>query len=526
MRDYSRIAARVFNTPLLLTPEAAASVGDFLFARLTTSEAAETSVRVSSSSPAADDDRPYLVDDGVATIPIRGELVNRGSWMSAFSGLTSYETLAAALAQANDDYRVKSILLDIDSPGGEAAGAMEAAAKVRASGKPVVAFVNSLAASAAYAIAAGAREIVTLPSATLGSIGVVWVHMDRSQAMKDRGVKPTLLHAGAYKVDGHSMGPLPDDARERIQGQIDQVYGLFVASVGKHRSKLGEEGARKSEAGLFMGDRAVEAGLADRVGDMETARSRARARGGPEARFSAGNIDMAVKLHSAGESHAEGLIKSGKVDKSSSWSFSGEDGDKLLGASGDDWTNYAAFHLGEDDAEKENTKARFKYPYGKDGKVYRSGVIAAKSRAASEGAKDIESAASRLLEKIDGDEKQKKEAALADEQALAAATKKGATDERARILAILDNPAAKGKTALARHFALSTDMSVEVAVAALAAAAPETPSDGKRMDRAPAVDVRPSPSQREENPQAEIDETYKSIAAKLNKQLPERFRPH
>ncbi len=114
---------------------------------------------------------------------------------------------------------------------------------------------------------------------------------------------------------------------------------------------------------------------------------------------------MGVQVNSKGKSHALSLVASGKVDKNSSWSFSAEDGNKLLGPNGDDWENYGQFHLGEDTAETEKTKARYKYPFGKDGKVYRSGVVAAKQRAAAQGQTDIENAANDVLQKIDGESK-------------------------------------------------------------------------------------------------------------------------
>lgn len=275
MKPFPRLAARVFNTPLLATPEAAHAVADYLAARA----AGEPVARGPAAFFDGDENDPggepaplYVVDtDGIATICIHGELVNRGSWMDAMSGLTSYKTIGAAMSAAAADRKVRGIALDIDSPGGEAAGAMETAALVRrvSETKRVVAYVDSLAASAAYAIASGAAEIIATPSATLGSIGVVYLHLDRSQQMKDRGVKPTLLHAGAYKVDGNSMTPLPDDARARIQAQIDGVYDLFVATVGEYRPNLGAAGARKTEAGIYLGQRAVDAGLADRIGGLD-----------------------------------------------------------------------------------------------------------------------------------------------------------------------------------------------------------------------------------------------------------------
>jgi signal peptide peptidase SppA len=268
-----RIAARLFNSPLLVLPDRATTIASNLAARFGIAPMSQPSALAwGDDDDDSEDERrkPYEIVDGVAIVPVRGELVNRGSWLDALSGLTSYEQLGADLRAAAADPLVHSIMLDIDSPGGEAAGAMETAAIVRAisAQKPVTAFVNSLAASAAYAIAAGASEIVVTPSAMVGSIGVVVLHLDQSARLAEEGLKPTLLHAGAFKVDGNQMEPLEPGAKSRILAMIGDYYALFVDSVGAHRPTLGADGARKTEAGVYIGQSGVDAGLADRAGDM------------------------------------------------------------------------------------------------------------------------------------------------------------------------------------------------------------------------------------------------------------------
>ena len=108
---------------------------------------------------------------------------------------------------------------------------------------------------------------------------------------------------------------------------------------------------------------------------------------------------MAIKVNSKGVSHAKSLIKQGKVDKTSSWSFSAEDGNKLLGDN--NWSEYAKWFLAIDTEANEETKERYKFPYGKNGKVYRRGVIAAKQRAAQQGYDNIVKVADELLALID-----------------------------------------------------------------------------------------------------------------------------
>lgn len=110
---------------------------------------------------------------------------------------------------------------------------------------------------------------------------------------------------------------------------------------------------------------------------------------------------MPVDLNLVGESHTHSLIAAGRVDRASPWSFTAEDGNALLGKGGDDWAAYSQGHLGLDRSANEKTKARYRYPVSKDGKVFRSGVIAAKQRASAEGDAAIERSAGQLLEQID-----------------------------------------------------------------------------------------------------------------------------
>lgn len=114
---------------------------------------------------------------------------------------------------------------------------------------------------------------------------------------------------------------------------------------------------------------------------------------------------MTVKLNDAGKAHAASMIRAGKVDKTTDWTFDAAAGDALLGDKGDDWAAYSEAHLGIDTGEAPNTKGRFKYPFQKGDKVYRSGLIAIRQRAKQQGADAIFDAAGALVEAIDKDEK-------------------------------------------------------------------------------------------------------------------------
>lgn len=120
---------------------------------------------------------------------------------------------------------------------------------------------------------------------------------------------------------------------------------------------------------------------------------------------------MTVELNRPGLAYAHALISAGKIDKETSWSFTGEDGNALLGAGGDNWAAYGRAHLGVDPEASDGTKAHWKYPVSKDGKLFRSGLIAARQRAGQEGAGAIGEAAGALIKLIDGEDKKSLRAA-------------------------------------------------------------------------------------------------------------------
>ena len=276
MTSLIHIADRVLNRPLLIAPEKAQVVLSVLAGRIGI-DAHEAS-RFEGADTVADQNGrvkalPYRVANGVGIITITGSLVNRGAWIGANSGLTSYEGIGHQIRTAAADPAVHSVILDMHSPGGEAVGAFETAALVRdlAASKRTVAIVNGMAASAAYAIASGASEIVSTQTGVSGSIGVVLLHADFSRQLDRDGVTPTLIHAGAHKVDGNPFEPLTADVRDSLQAEVDSFYDAFLATVAKGRgNRLTAAAARKTEARTFIGKAAVDVGIADRIGTFES----------------------------------------------------------------------------------------------------------------------------------------------------------------------------------------------------------------------------------------------------------------
>lgn len=330
MSHLAHIADRVLNTPLLLLPSKAETILAVLAGRIGIN--APEANRFEGDQPAQRDaegnvkrnawgdplGEPFKLSGGVGIISVTGSLVNRGAWVGASSGLTSYEGIQFQLKRAAANADVKAILLDLHSPGGEAAGAFETAALVReiSARKPVTALVAGMAASAAYAIASGASEIITTETGVSGSIGVVLLHADYSKQLASDGITPTLIFAGAHKVDGNPFEPLSESVTADLQAEVDAFYEAFLKTVAAGRgSRMTVDMARATEARTLIGQAAVNAGLADRVGSFESVlsdltrgarrtttstkgQSMTEATGGPAAETNAGitqaQLDAAV----------------------------------------------------------------------------------------------------------------------------------------------------------------------------------------------------------------------------------------
>ncbi|ATX65528.1 S49 family peptidase [Roseinatronobacter bogoriensis] len=286
---HARIAARAFNTPLLVEPSKAMAFLSGLGPRILGRRvelandveapvgAATLPARASllvgglADSYRQHGDAPYPVVDGIAVIEIAGVLIHRGGWIGQSSGQTSYEGIAAQIEAAASDPAVRGLALEIDSFGGEVAGAFDLADRIRAirGAKPVWAFVAEHAFSAGYALASQADRILLPRTGALGSIGVVVLHADLSGQLDQDGVRVTLIHSGLHKVDGNPYQPLPEGVRGDIQREIDVLRFLFAETVAAGRSgKISHEAALATEAATYRGADALAAGLADEVTDL------------------------------------------------------------------------------------------------------------------------------------------------------------------------------------------------------------------------------------------------------------------
>ncbi len=230
--------------------------------------------------------KPYdLTDGGVAIIPVVGPIMRDESIWSLIFSETSIEALTRNLTLAQEDADVKAAVLMIDSPGGTVSGIDTAADMVSDFSKPIVAFGGGMITSAAYWIGSSARSVIVEKTSQVGGIGVLMVHEDYSERDRMEGLKRTFLSAGKYKTLGNDAEPLSSDARAIFEGRLDYYYTLFVDAVARSRKEDPETVVeRMAEGRVFIGSQAVEAGLADATGTLQTAIDAALSLIGKESR--------------------------------------------------------------------------------------------------------------------------------------------------------------------------------------------------------------------------------------------------
>jgi signal peptide peptidase SppA len=207
------------------------------------------------------------VRDGVAIIEANGPLFKRANMLAAISGATSYEIIRRDLQATLDDPAVKGIALLVDSPGGEVTGANELSQAIfDARGKkPIVAYVAGMGASAAYWIASAADKIVVDSTAILGSIGVQVAFVDKEPRAGEKRYRFVSSQSPNKNPD-----PGTEEAANQIQETIDAMAQIFVEAVARNRAVATETVLKDfGKGGTFVGQSAIDAGLADSIGTFE-----------------------------------------------------------------------------------------------------------------------------------------------------------------------------------------------------------------------------------------------------------------
>ena len=205
--------------------------------------------------------------NGIAHIHISGTLGRRLSPIERSCGNTAYEQIEQELSDAlSKDAR--GILLHVNSPGGMSTGNVETAQAVASAPLPTVAWVDELAASAAYALAASADQIIAAPSAQVGSIGTILPLVDTSAQWEQRGFKPAYItHTGGDLKDALWPPSFSDAHKAHLQEMVDDHFAQFRDHVLAHRQIK----ASAMRGQTFLAAKAKNQNLIDAIGTFNDA---------------------------------------------------------------------------------------------------------------------------------------------------------------------------------------------------------------------------------------------------------------
>ena len=227
--------------------------------------------------------REIVVQRGARTSSDRVAVVlMRGLISSSIPGNVSdsmVDDMRAALEQAREDSRVKAIVLEIDSPGGEVTASDEiynAVVKARAK-KPVVVYMDSLAASGGYYVSCGGKFLMANETTITGSIGVIIQTLNYEQLFNKLGLAAVVFKSGKFKDILNGARPVTPEERELIQGFIMQTYDKFVGIVAKERG-VPVDTLRNgiADGRILSGKDALNNKLIDQLGQLDDAYSKAK----------------------------------------------------------------------------------------------------------------------------------------------------------------------------------------------------------------------------------------------------------
>lgn len=263
MVERQRAIAAAFDAPWLITPQGVERV-------LSSAQQALT-VEAVSGAPEDPVERSWLMTkrDGVAQLKVYGPLVSSDSWMRYW--LPSYDEYARELHTAMNDTSIHALVLTFASPGGHVNGCQELARLIAGARgvKPIKAFIEGDACSAAYWLAAACDEIIAAETSVMGCLGVQVSYVDDSKMLADWGLREITITSS--QTPEKNRPPVDDPGRVAWQQMVDDLADVFLNGVATYRSvDRSVVDAQFGQGAVFVGARAVSAGMADRLGTYES----------------------------------------------------------------------------------------------------------------------------------------------------------------------------------------------------------------------------------------------------------------
>jgi len=202
----------------------------------------------------------------VALIPIEGTIVGSGRSMLLGEATVSSSDIIHFIEEADENQRIKVIVLEINSPGGSAVASDEIAAAVKKAQKPVISIIREVGASGGYWVASSTEFIMANRMSITGSIGVISSYLEFSGLLEEYGVGYERLVAGDKKDLGTPFRKPTVEERTVLQGKLKTIHDFFIEEVALNRGLTNDKVRKIATGEFFLGVEAQELGLIDAVG--------------------------------------------------------------------------------------------------------------------------------------------------------------------------------------------------------------------------------------------------------------------
>ncbi len=184
------------------------------------------------------------------------------------SDVASADYILAYIQRANDDEKVKAIVLEVDSGGGSPVAGEEIAHALKNSTKPTVALIRQMGASAAYWASTGANIIFASNNSDVGSIGVTYSYLDNVGKNQKEGLNYLELYVGKYKDMGNPDKVLTTEEKDLIMRDLKIIHNNFIKAVAQNRNLSVDKVTALADGSSVLGEQAKNLGLVDRIGDI------------------------------------------------------------------------------------------------------------------------------------------------------------------------------------------------------------------------------------------------------------------
>lgn len=181
---------------------------------------------------------------------------------------TASEDVIYLINQADKDPDIKAIILEIDSFGGSAVAAEEINEAIKRTNKPVIAFIRTAAASAAYWVASGADTIFASALSDVGGIGITMSYLDKTKKNEKEGLTYNSLSTGKFKDYGDPNKPMTAEERSLIMRDLEIMHNLFIKAVSANRNLPIDKVRALADGSSMPGEMALENGLIDKIGGI------------------------------------------------------------------------------------------------------------------------------------------------------------------------------------------------------------------------------------------------------------------